>query len=87
MAGGYVQQAAIWCADPVFQRYVWERYSWRTGQRLELVVVDVDFCAGWVRACCGVSSRALLNTDADAGAMWRKIQQDFLNWKRRRGIG
>lgn len=87
MVGGYVQQAAIWCADPVFQQYVCERYRWRIGQTVELAEADADWCAAWVRACCGISSRAALNTDAKAGAMWRKIQRDFLNWKRCRGIG
>ncbi|WP_424360236.1 hypothetical protein [Methylocystis parvus] len=64
-------QAAMRCADVRFQRF--------------LNAPDADYAAIAVRLACGVESRKELDTVAEAGAAWRKIDGEFAAWLRAEG--
>jgi hypothetical protein len=65
------QQAALRCGDPTFQKFM------RVG--------GSDEAARAVRAACKVESRAELDKVPEAGAVWRRLNDEFEVWLR--GIG
>lgn len=65
------QQAALRCGDARFQKF--------------MRVSDSDEAARVVRGACKVESRAELDTVAEAGAVWRRMNDEFEVWLR--GIG
>lgn len=62
------QQAALRCADARFQKF--------------MRAADADEAARAVRAACKVASRAELDTVAEAGSAWRRIDGEFAAWLR-----
>ena len=68
------QQAGIRCGEPAFQKFLREH-----GQSQ---VSDDKGAAAYVRLCCGVRSRADLDTKAAAGRLWRDLNTRFETWMR-----
>ena len=69
------QQAGMLCADPKFQRYLLERHQCRTD------------AADYVRAFCGVESRAELTTDKEANHRWCLMRQEYRAWALEPSVG
>lgn len=65
-------QAAIRCDDPLFWQF--------------LVVSSKEEAIKKVRWACDVSSRSLLDRDADARSKWDEMDEQFIEWKRRRKL-
>jgi DNA recombination protein Rad52 len=68
-----VQQAGIRCGDPAFWKFATAHMGKEVGSAVE--------AAGYVRAVCNINSRALLSTDEQAAAKWRKLDTEFIAWK------
>jgi hypothetical protein len=67
----YSQQSGIRCGDPVFWRFLTEKYPRSyTGSA-------PDF----VRQHCGVKSRSGLLPNTDAGRKWAALDNEFIAWK------
>lgn len=66
-------QAGIRCNEPVFIKFLEERYAgtWR----------EVQDAAEIVRAICGVKSRKAFNTDHRARVCWHQLDEQFQAWK------
>jgi ERF superfamily len=69
-----VQQAGIRCKDTDFQRFLAEEYV--NGEVGEMVAVR------FIRQQCRIDSRAELLPGSFAETMWRKIDDEFIAWKR-----
>jgi hypothetical protein len=65
-------QAAIRCDDPLFWQF--------------LVVSDKKQAVEKVRWACEVKSRAELDRDVSAGSKWEELDEQFIEWKRRRKL-
>ena len=68
------QQAGIRCGDPAFWRYLNEEHFGDGG------VEDAEAAAIAVRGLCGVTSRADLKSNTDAGVAWARLNRDFEVW-------
>ena len=68
-----VEQAGVLCRDDKFDDFVRDVFpdSYRIHEE----------AAGFVRAYCGVKSRADLDTDRNASARWDNLVQDYFDWK------
>lgn len=65
------QQAALMCDRQDFREWVCRVKKWP----------DLEPTADYVRAACGVDSRANLDTDPAAGARWDKLHNEYLDSK------
>ena len=65
-------QAAIRCDDPLFWQF--------------LVVNNHEQAVEKVRWACEVKSRAELDRDVNAGSKWEEMDEQFIEWKRRRKL-
>ncbi|MBB3142805.1 hypothetical protein [Halomonas organivorans] len=88
MKGGRLaREAAMLGGLPVFGRYLDARRRRQHGMT-EAQLPDgthtPEDAADAIRQACGVVSRAELDHDEEAAAMFRRIVADFGNWKRRR---
>lgn len=77
------QQAGILCADTEFQEWIVPHAKWGSGPTGpdsygEGYVVDL------VRDRCGIGSRAELDTNQQAAAIWNEIVADF-RWHQKHG--
>jgi hypothetical protein len=61
------------CRDLLFWRYLCSA-GWQ--------VSNENDAAETVRLICGISSRSGLNTDPEAAMAWRRLDSQFLAWKR-----
>ena len=68
------QQAGIRCAEPAFWTFIREER--------DLPCSSDDEAAEFVRALCGVSSRAELTTNKSAANAWREFDGAFDMWMR-----
>ena len=68
------QQAGIRCNDPAFWHFLNVEHS-DCG-----TVMDAESSATIVRHLCGVTSRADLKSNTEAGVEWAKINRDFEVW-------
>ncbi len=87
--GELARQAAMLGELPAFGLYLDERRRWRESLTLSQLPDGThtpDDAADTIRIACGVKSRAELDHDEMAGAMFRRIVSDFGRWKRRRVI-
>lgn len=76
------KQAAIRCADPLFWKYLNENHYELYGpDPIYGWIYAEDKAAQYVRALCGVESRAQLGDDIVAAGKWRQINRAFLDWK------
>ena len=85
--GALARQAAMLCDLPVFGLYLDHRRRWReslTTSQLPDGTHTPEDAADVIRQACGVESRAELDHNEWAGAMFKRIAADFGNWKRRR---
>ncbi len=71
----YAAEAAIKCTEPAFKAFLMERHE------LERPATD-ERTAQRLRTLLGVTSRAELNSDADAAARWKALRGAFEAWKR-----
>jgi ERF superfamily protein len=67
-----VQQAGIRCGQHEFVEFIAQVKHWHAAD---------GTAAEFVRAACNIKSRALLSTDANAAAKWRKLDSEFTAWK------
>lgn len=72
--GKLAQRAGILCATPSF-------HKWLTEERGLSVQSEAE-AAAYVREYCGVSSRADLDHDEDAGVMFSVIYDFYRDWMR-----
>lgn len=75
------QQAAIRCGEPEFCRFLHEGVSQTPGFSLP-GVPGPDAAAAFVRAICGVASRAEFNTNDEARTRWNALEAEFWAWSR-----
>jgi hypothetical protein len=68
--GRLARQAGILCGDVRFWKYLEEVRGVR--------VISAADCADYVRAWCGVESRAELDADAIAAATWNRLYAQYL---------
>ncbi|APC45971.1 hypothetical protein QHH_59 [Halomonas phage QHHSV-1] len=87
--GTLARQAAMLCQDPAFGLYLDARLRWETSmsptQIPDGTASDLD-AAEFIRQRCGVSSRAELDHNEWAAAMYKRIVNDYSRWKRRAGL-
>lgn len=67
------QQAALRCAEPLFQKFM----------RAE----TQDEAARALRSVCRVESRAELDAAPEAAAAWRRVDAEFQAWRRGEDVG
>ena len=83
------RQAAMLCELPAFGLYLDQRRRWRQGlspaQLPDGTHTPAD-AADALREACGIQSRAELDHDERAAAMYKRIAADFNRWKRRAGL-
>lgn len=80
------QQAGMLCNLPVFGLYLdarGRRDKGMTAEQLPDGTHNSEDAADAVRRACGVESRADLDRDERAAAMYKRIVADFGRWKRR----
>ena len=86
--GRLAQQAGILCELPAFGLYLDHRRRWReslTHSQLPDGTHTTEDAADAIRQACGVKSRAELDHNEMAAAMFQRIAADFSRWKRRAG--
>lgn len=82
-------QAAQLCELPVFGRYLDARRRWEqrlTPDQLPDGTHSPQDCADELRRRCGISSRAELDHNEQAAAVFKRIVADYGRWKRRSGL-
>lgn len=87
--GTLARQAAMLCQNPRFRLYLDQRRRWRQGlspAQLPDGTHTPEDAADALRQACGVQSRAELDHNAQAAAMYKRIVGDFNRWKRRAGL-
>lgn len=87
MKGGLqARRAAMLCQNPRFGLYLDHRR--RQANAMEYRELpdgthNADDCADWLRAACGVKSRAELDHVAEASNMLARIVNDYQRWERK----
>ncbi|MET3602199.1 hypothetical protein [Martelella mangrovi] len=76
-AKNYAAECAMKCEEPAFQRFMAERHDLK-------LPTDKDKTATRVKFVLALNSRKELNENAPAAARWRRIVQDFDEWRRGR---
>lgn len=71
--GTLAQQCGILCGDPVFLKFLTEKYGY-------FPLNDFDAAAD-VRQICGVKSRTEFDLDPDAGTRWLDLKGLYQAWK------
>lgn len=66
-------QAGIRCEDPVFRKFVNEKYNFSS--------MGAEQTAAAVRTLCCVTSRAELGTNHKARVLWKQLDDQFQAWK------
>lgn len=87
--GRLAAQAGILCELEVFRLYLDHRRRWRqqlTPAQLPDGTHSPEDAADAIREACGIKSRADLDHNPDAAAMFAKIVADFGAWKIREGL-
>ncbi|MCL7938809.1 hypothetical protein M8009_00635 [Halomonas sp. ATCH28] len=87
--GTLARQAAMLCELPVFGLYLDQRRRWRQGlspAQLPDGTHTAQDAADALRQACGIESRAELDHNDQAAAMYKRIAADFNRWKRRAGL-
>ncbi|TMS58515.1 hypothetical protein MW7_007260 [Imbroritus primus] len=75
--GQLARLAGMWCNDPEFWAFLNKRAS------TPGAVADAGRAADQVRYMCAVQSRAELDNDAQAAALFhRRVRLPFMAWKR-----
>ena len=69
-----IQQAALCCKDPLFQRFLAEHY--------DHTIASVEDAARTVRDLCHVDSRRELVLGTEAAALFDKLYGKFLVWRK-----
>lgn len=72
------QQAGIRSTDSSFFAFLSYRFK-KVGLELEYTA---DAAANFIRAECGISTRAQLDIDPEAAAKWRKLDDAYVLWTR-----
>ncbi|MDN3525654.1 hypothetical protein QWY79_10300 [Halomonas sabkhae] len=83
------QQAGMLCNLPAFGLYLDARARRDKGLTVEQLpdgTHNAEDAADAVRRACGVGSRADLDHNEQAAAMYKRIVADFGRWKRRTGL-
>lgn len=86
--GKLARQAAMLCQDRAFQLYL-DRLRRAKHNMTEFQLPDgthnAEDARYWLCAACEIQSRAELDHNPTAEAMFRRIRQRFLKWKQRPG--
>jgi hypothetical protein len=67
------EQAGIRCQEPEFVEFL--------ANKLHFLAAAYDDAADFVRTYCEVDSRSELNTNSKAGAKWKALDAQFLEWQ------
>lgn len=70
------QIAGMLCATPEYWQWITEAYDSQ--------ITSKDEAAAWLRSVCNVESRSLFDTDDVAGETFRKLMNEFDEWKKTR---
>lgn len=82
MAGNHHARAAgILCRDPAFRRYLEQRARAKFGADVPDGTHTEQDAGEWMRKACRVRSRSRLDTDQQAAATFRLIQNRFNRWR------
>lgn len=68
-------QAAIRCGEPAFRR-------WLAKDDPQFQMYDLDMAADAVRERCDIHSRAHLDTNKQAAAVWQRMEMEYQEWRR-----
>lgn len=82
--GKLARQAAMLCQDSAFQLYLDRRRRAKhnmTEFQLPDGTHNAEDARDWLCAACQIQSRAELDHNTTAAAMFHRIRQRFLNWK------
>jgi len=69
------QQCAIRCNEPKFRRFLARDVA-------DFEMFDVTMAAEEIRSLCKIVSRSELDSNADAAAIWRRIDDAYWGWSR-----
>lgn len=69
------QLAGMFCNQPEFWQWITEAYDHATANK--------DEAAAWLRSVCNVESRSLFDTDEVAGETFRKLMNEYDEWRKR----
>ena len=86
--GRLAAQAGMLCQEPAFLLYLDARLRWETGMTPEALpdgTASTLDAAEFIRARCSVRTRADLDHDQEAAAMFGRIVNDYRRWRGRRG--
>ncbi|MCK0743583.1 hypothetical protein [Chromohalobacter nigrandesensis] len=84
--GAESRRAALLGSNPRFRLYLDARRRHRNGltpDQLPDGTHSADDAADFIRAACGVSSRAEIDHDVNAGFILGRIVADYTRWERR----
>lgn len=85
MAGNHHARAAgILCRDPTFRRYLDQRARAKFGADVPDGTHTEQDAGDWIRKACHVANRAEIDTNQQAAATFRLIQNRFNRWRARR---
>lgn len=73
------QQAGIICSDPMFWRYIEDRYR-KEGHR-NASVTSEDLAAAYVRTHCQVASRSEIKIGSPEAELWNDLYFGFRMWR------
>lgn len=84
--GAEARRAAMLGSNPRFWIYLDHRYRWEKGltpEQLPDGTCSPEDAADFIRQRCGVSSRAEIDHDVNAGFILGRIAGDYTRWERR----
>ena len=79
----YARAAGILCRDPAFRRYLDQRARAKFGADVPDGTHTEQDAGDWIRKACGIRSRTELDTNPQAAATFRLIQNRFNRWRAR----
>ena len=84
MNNHHARAAGILCRDPVFRLYLDRRARAKFGADVPDGTHTDQDASEWIRKACRVTSRADIDTNQQAVATFRLIQNRFNRWRARR---
>lgn len=79
----HARAAGILCRDPAFRLYLDRRARAKFGADVPDGTHTDQDASEWIRKACRVSSRAEIDTNQQAAATFRLIQNRFNRWRAR----
>lgn len=73
----YAEQAGILCKDPEFADYLRSSFPYRSVADLR----EGSHAEDLVKELCGVTSRAYIKEDNEAGRRWSNLVKDYRRWQ------